>query len=293
MPAKKKTATPKSAEPTFALAMGGGGARGLAHIHVIETFDELGIRPVAIAGSSIGSIMGAAMAAGMSGKEVREHAIAVLANRTEVMNRLWQLRPKSIAGVIAGAFKLTQFDIERVLATFLPKGIPAEFSSLKIPLQVTATDFYGQCELVFSEGDLYSAIAASAAIPALFRPVLRDGKILIDGGIYNPVPFDLLDGKADFVVAIDVVGGPEGDPGRMPGSIDSMFGASQLMMQSIVAMKLKAHQPAIFLRPSVNRFRVMDFLKVNTVLKETLVLKDDLKRAIEAAITFSDIKSKG
>lgn len=293
MPAKKKTAIPKSVEPTFALAMGGGGARGLAHIHVIETFDELGIRPVAIAGSSIGSIMGAAMAAGMSGKEVREHAIAVLANRTEVMNRLWQLRPKSIAGVIAGAFKLTQFDIERVLATFLPKGIPAEFSSLKIPLQVTATDFYGQCELVFSEGDLYSAIAASAAIPALFRPVLRDGKILIDGGIYNPVPFDLLDGKADFVVAIDVVGGPEGDPGRMPGSIDSMFGASQLMMQSIVAMKLKAHQPAIFLRPSVNRFRVMDFLKVNTVLKETLVLKDDLKRAIEAAITFSDIKSKG
>lgn len=293
MPAKKKTAIPKSVEPTFALAMGGGGARGLAHIHVIETFDELGIRPVAIAGSSIGSIMGAAMAAGMSGKEVREHAIAVLANRTEVMNRLWQLRPKSIAGVIAGAFKLTQFDIERVLATFLPKGIPAEFSSLKIPLQVTATDFYGQCELVFSDGDLYSAIAASAAIPALFRPVLRDGKILIDGGIYNPVPFDLLDGKADFVVAIDVVGGPEGDPGRMPGSIDSMFGASQLMMQSIVAMKLKAHQPAIFLRPSVNRFRVMDFLKVNTVLKETLVLKDDLKRAIEAAITFSDIKSKG
>ena len=131
----------------------------------------------------------------------------------------------------------------------MPKQIPADFSALKIPLQITATDFYGQSEVTFSEGDLYSAIAASAAIPALFRPVLRDGRILIDGGIYNPVPFDLLDNKADFVVAIDVVGGPSGDPGRMPGSIDSMFGASQLMMQSITAMKLKAHQPAIFLRP--------------------------------------------
>ena len=121
----------------------------------------------------------------------------------------------------------------------------------------------------------------------MFRPVLRGGRILIDGGIYNPVPFDLLDNKADFVVAIDVVGGPSGDPGRMPGSIDSMFGASQLMMQSITAMKLKAHQPAIFLRPPVNRFGVMDFLKINTVLRETAAIKDELKRAIDAAIAYS------
>jgi NTE family protein len=287
MPARKALKAAPPSEPSFAVALGGGGARGLAHIHVIETFDELGIRPTAISGSSIGAIMGAAMAAGMTGKDIREHAIMVLANRAEVMNRLWQLRPKGIVGVLANAFKFTQFDIERIVATFLPKEIPATFEALQIPLQVTATDFYGQCELDFAEGDLYSAIAASAAIPALFRPVQRDGRILIDGGIYNPVPFDLLEGKADFVVAIDVVGGPEGDAGRMPGTIDAMFGASQLMMQSIVSMKMKAHQPAIFLRPSVNRFRVMDFLKVNTVLKETAGIKDELKRSIDAAVTFS------
>ena len=154
MPAKKLKAAPKTAEPTFALALGGGGARGLAHIHVIEAFDELGITPTAIAGSSIGAIMGSAMAAGMTGKDVREHALAVFANRAEVMNRIWQLRPKSIAGVISGAFKMTQFDVERVLAVFLPKEIPADFSSLKIPLQITATDFYGQSEVTFSKGDL-------------------------------------------------------------------------------------------------------------------------------------------
>jgi NTE family protein len=287
MPAKKALKSVPQSEPSFALALGGGGARGLAHIHVIETFDELGIRPSAIAGSSIGAIMGAGMAAGMHGKDIREHAVMVLANRAEVMDRLWQLRPKGIAGVFANAFRFTQFDIERILATFLPKQIPTTFEALQIPLEVTATDFYGQCELDFSEGDLHSAIAASAAIPALFRPVQRDGRILIDGGIYNPVPFDLLEGKADFIVAIDVVGGPEGDAGRMPGTIDSMFGASQLMMQSIVAMKMKTHPPAIFLRPTVNRFRVMDFLKVNTVLRETVGIKDELKRAIDAAVTFS------
>ena len=70
-----------------------------------------------------------------------------------------------------------------------------------------------------------------------------------------------------------------------------MFGASQLMMQSIIAMKLKAHQPAIFLRPAVSRFGVMDFLKINTVLKETAAIKDELKRAIEAAVGFAAQKS--
>ncbi len=287
-------AKPKPASgPTFALALGGGGARGLAHIHVVEAFDELGIIPTEIAGSSIGAIIGAAMASGMSGKEIREHAISVLANRAQVMNRLWQLRPKTIAGVLSGGFRLTQFDVERILAAFMPAAVPKNFEALKIPLKVTATDFYGQSEVVFSTGDLFSAVAASAAIPALFRPVTRDGRILIDGGIYNPVPFDLLDGKADFVVAIDVVGGPEGDPGRMPGSIDAMLGASQLMMQSIVSMKLKAHQPAIFLRPQVNRFRVMDFLKINTVLRETISIKDELKRAMEAAIVFGEKQVAG
>jgi NTE family protein len=293
MPAKLRKKSTTISGPTFALALGGGGARGLAHIHVIEAFDELGMRPTAISGSSIGAIMGSAMAAGMSGKDIREHAISVLSDRTQVMNRLWQLRPKTLTGVLKGAFRLTQFDVERILVAFMPRQVPASFEELQIPLQVTATDFYGQSEVVFSSGDLFNAVAASAAIPALFRPVLRDGRILIDGGIYNPVPFDLLDGKADFVVAIDVVGGPEGDAGRMPGSIDAMFGASQLMMQSIVAMKLKAHQPAIFLRPQVNRFRVMDFLKVNTVLRETIGLKDDVKRAMEAAIVFSEKRAAG
>lgn len=291
---RSSRAKPKSVSgPTFALALGGGGARGLAHIHVVEAFDELGVTPTEIAGSSIGAIVGAAMASGMSGKEIREHAISVLANRAQVMNRLWQLRPKTIAGVFSGGFRLTQFDVERILAAFMPAAVPKNFEALKIPLQVTATDFYGQSEVVFSSGDLFSAVAASAAIPALFRPVTRDGRILIDGGIYNPVPFDLVDGKADFVVAIDVVGGPEGDPGRMPGSIDAMLGASQLMMQSIVSMKLKAHQPAIFLRPQVNRFRVMDFLKVHTVLRETISIKDELKRAMEAAIVFSEKQAAG
>ncbi|WP_037437014.1 patatin-like phospholipase family protein, partial [Sinorhizobium fredii] len=80
---------PDTGEPTIAVAFGGGGARGLAHIHVIEALDEMGIRPLAIAGSSIGAIMGAGMAAGMTGREIRDYTLATVGNRGEVLNRLW------------------------------------------------------------------------------------------------------------------------------------------------------------------------------------------------------------
>ncbi|MRG56240.1 patatin-like phospholipase family protein [Phyllobacterium sp. SYP-B3895] len=275
-------------EPTFAVAFGGGGARGIAHINVIEALDELGIRPAAISGSSIGAIMGAGMAAGMSGVEIREYAVAILSKRGEIAARLWKLRPASFGEMFGGGFRLGQFNIEKVLKHFLPGAIPETFEELAIPLSVTATDFYGQREVVMAEGDLYNAVAASAAIPALFRPVRRDDRILIDGGIYNPVPFDHLMDKARFVIAIDVVGGPEGDIGRSPSSIEAMFGASQLMMQSIIATRLRTQAPAIFLRPSVARFGVLDFLRIQQVLEESAGIKDELKRAVDAAITYAD-----
>jgi NTE family protein len=274
--------------PSFAVAFGGGGARGLAHIHVIEVLDELGIHPTAIAGSSIGAIMGAGMAAGMRGKDIRAYAHSVLSRRAEVMTRIWRARPGSIGEMVEGGIRLGQFNIERILKAFLPAEIPDDFAELKIPLKVTATDFFGHGLAVLESGDLYSALAASAAIPAVFRPVSRDGRLYIDGGIYNPVPFDLLTGSADLVIAIDVVGAPVDGKGKRLTSVELVFGASQLMMQSIIAMKLKHEHPAVFLRPPVSGFRVLDFLKIDSVLAETAALKDELKRAIDDAVNASE-----
>jgi NTE family protein len=134
---------------------------------------------------------------------------------------------------------------------------------------------------VFDSGDLHSALAASAAIPAVFRPVVRDDVTYIDGGIYNPVPFDLVMGLADIVVAIDVVGAPEVIQHARPNSLDLMFGATQLMMQSITAAKLQRESPDLLLRPPVSRFRALDFMKVEAVLRETAALKDEVKRGVE------------
>lgn len=277
-----------SGRPTFAIAFGGGGARGLAHIHAIEALNELGVRPVAIAGSSIGAIMGGAMAAGITGREIQEHARAILSKRSQVASRIWKARPGTFSEMVEGGFRLGQFNVERILRAFLPETVPETFEDLKIPLKVTATDYFGHCLHVFESGALKSALAASAAIPAVFRPVRRDGRLLIDGGIYNPLPFDLVEGLADVVIAIDVVGAPELSARQTPTSIELMFGASQLMMQSIIAMKLGVRRPEIFLRPPVSRFRVLDFMKIDQVMAETETIKDELKRAVESAFEHAD-----
>ncbi|PBB42217.1 Patatin [Mesorhizobium sp. WSM3866] len=270
--------------PTFAVAFGGGGARGLAHIHAIEALDELGIKPVAIAGSSIGAIMGAGMAAGMRGAEIHEYGRLILGSRAEVAARMWRSRPGTIAEAMQGGIRVGQFNIERILKAFLPDAIPATFEELKIPLKVTATDYFGHKLAVFSQGDLQSALAASAAIPAVFRPVMRDDRLLIDGGIYNPVPFDLVEKDADIIIAIDVVGAPSDVERKHPTTVDLMYGATQLMMQSIIANKLRQHPPDILIRPAVSKYRVLDFLKIETLMADTVEIKDELKRAVEKAV---------
>ena len=276
------------ARPTIALALGGGGARGLAHIHAIAALNELGVSPAVIAGSSIGAILGAAMASGLSGPEIHDHVRSVLSRRRTVASRMWRARPGTLAEMMAGGLGVTQFNIERILRVFLPDAIPDDFADLAIPLKVTATDFFGHRLAVLAQGDLPSALAASAAIPAVFKPVIREGTLLIDGGISNPVPFDLLEGDADIVVAIDVVGAPTERENRRPNSIDLMLGANQLLMQSITAAKLQQRRPHVFLRPPVSRFRVLDFLKVDAIMEETASIKEELKRSLGAAIEAAE-----
>ena len=273
----------RSSEPTFGLALGGGGARGICHINIVEALDDLGIRPSAIAGSSIGSIIGAGMASGMSGKEIREHTLELMGKKGSVANRLWRLGPASMRHSIDG-FRLGQFNLELILKTLMPEALGEDFSDLAIPMKVMATDYYAQTEVVLEEGDLRQALAASSAIPALFMPVRINGRIMIDGGIFNPVPYEHLLDDADIVIGVDVVGGPEGDGTTMPNRLDSLVGASQLMMQAAIALKLRMRPPHIFLRPPVHRFRVLDFLKAHEVLSESEAIKDELKRHIDMQV---------
>lgn len=160
------------------LALSGGSVRGLAHIGVAKVLSEFGIRPRVIAGTSVGSLVGAALAAGMSWREIEQMAHRIF----------W---PRLLHG--------------KTLERFCANYLPATFAELEIPFVATATELPGRTLLTIAEGNLASAISASCAMPGVRSAVTRAGKQLKDGGIacvLPSVPCRSL--GAEFVIGADV-----------------------------------------------------------------------------------------
>jgi NTE family protein len=269
------------------LALGAGGARGIAHVVVLETLDELGVRPALIAGASIGAVAGACHAAGMSGAELRAWLLERTADRVGLMRGLVAARAPGLGDIFTRGGNPMLVDPERLARIFLPEVVPETFEELHIPLVTVATDFYTQTQHLSEAGPLRSALAASMAIPGLFRPVEIGGRVLIDGGMTNPLPFDLLAGRVETVIAVDVNGAPrEGDRpgGRVPRPLDALVASFQIMAEAITLEKAARVPPDVLLRPAVSRFRVLDFLKAPAILEAAAPLRDQLKRALAARL---------
>jgi NTE family protein len=275
-----------TAKKTFALALGSGGARGLAHIAVIEALDDIGAKPVAIAGSSIGALIGAAYAAGMRGKDIRHHVLTVAHNPRDTRRRLLAARAGKLSDLLSGAFsQATQMDAEKFCAQFLPETIPEEFSALAIPLTVMTTDLHRRQEAALAAGPLRAALAASMAFPGLFRPVSVDGRILVDGGATNPLPFDQLFGRADAVVAVDVFGVPAPERSDLPSAWESVFTTLNIMGSTIVAAKHQRRPPDLVLRPNVAIFRTLDFYQASAILRTADTVKAEVKEKLGKLLT--------
>ena len=270
---------------SFALALGSGGARGLAHIAVLEALDEMGIKPTAIAGTSIGALIGAAYAAGMSGKDIRHHVLTLAHGRGEMRRRLMKSRAGTLADLFSGGLSLaTQMDAEKACAQFLPEQLPADFSALEIPLRVIATDLHRRQEAPLTSGALRPALAASIAIPGIFRPVAVDGRVLIDGGTTNPLPYDRLAGLADVVVAVDVFGVPATERADMPSIWECLYTTVLIMGGAIVAAKLSHAAPDLLVRPNVTIFRTMDFYQASAIIRAAEAAKAEFKQRLAALL---------
>ena len=268
---------------SVALALGGGGARGLAHIAVFETLDEMGIRPTAIAGTSIGALLGAAYASGMTGREIRRHVTALAADRGGLFRKLLAARAGgSLGSIIASGFRsATLIDAEKFCTQFLPSDVPETFSDLAIPLTVIASDIYARREVAISDGPLKPAVAASMAIPGMSRPVLYEGRVLVDGGATNPLPFDKLRDKADIVIAVDVAGQRSGNSrNEMPNALETYLATILVMAETIITEKLRHSEPDIILRPNVGIFRTLDFLRVGAILRAAEPVKAELRERL-------------
>jgi NTE family protein len=284
VPVSPATASPvvpatRTGGPSIALALGGGGARGLAHIPVLEAFDELGLRPKIIAGTSIGAIFAAAYAAGLSGKQIRAHTYEVLRKRLDLVRDLYSARVRAAAGIFGAlAPRPALLAPERLLDIILPPRMPRDFEGLTTPLKVVASDFYAQEAVVFSSGPLRQAIAASMALPVLFQPVEFEGRVLIDGGLVNPLPFDLINNDADLTVAVDASGVPVRRPGgEMPKAWETLFASNFIFERTIIREKLRHRHPDLYIDAGTSRFQILDFLKVDEILAAAEPAKERVK----------------
>jgi len=270
---------------TFALALGAGGARGLAHIAVVEALDEMGVKPAAISGSSIGAVVGAGYAAGLSGRAMRRHLIPLAHDRGEVWRRVMGARAAAWSEILGAGFgNPFVADPLKFYDAFLGELLPADFAALTIPLTVIATDLHARESLVLREGPLRPAVAASMAIPGLVQPLEAGGRVLVDGGVTDPLPFGCLRGRADVIVAVDVAGGAEERKG-VPDPWEALFSAIGVMGHAIVEHKLKEGAPDLVLRPNIATFRMLDFFQASAILRAAEPIKAELKTRMDALLS--------
>lgn len=277
--------------PTVALALGGGSARGLAHIAILEALDELGVRPARIVGTSIGAIIGACAAAGLTGQEIREHARSMLSSRMALVRRVASRLPGNFT-TLWSPRRPTIVDGVTLLELALPEVLRCDFASLAIPLEIVATDFYAMEQVVIDAGPVIPAVAASSALPSMMRPILRDGRVLIDGGFVNPTPYDIVLGRCDLTVAVDVSGVTQ-QPAEMtpPGSTEAWVGALHILFKTVLVEKLKQRPPDILVRPPVGAFGTLDFLQMDTILAATAATKEAFKRDLDARLNALCVRS--
>ena len=271
-------------KPSIGLAMGAGGANGLAHILMLEVLDELGLVPDVIAGCSIGSIMGALFASGKSSSEIKAMVDDLVVRKDDTWKDIF-LRKDLLQWVQFLDPELGRggFISGDAFLAFLYEHIQVDtFEDLAIPLYVVATDFWEREEVVYDSGPLLSAIQASMALPGLFSPVRRDGRILIDGGAVNPVPYDTLIESCQVTVAVDVTG--QRSPQKDLSFLDTIFNTFQIMQHSIVREKYTHHPPDISITPDIIDIRALDFHRADTIFEQAGPAKDKLKRELEALL---------
>ncbi|MHA3982938.1 patatin-like phospholipase family protein [Acinetobacter venetianus] len=179
--------------PVVALVLGSGGARGYAHIGVIEVLEQQGIRPDFIVGTSAGSIVGSIYASGKSAAELRDIALKLKANDVRDVN-------VSLKGFFDGK-KVEDYVNDQV------HNIPLQ--KLKIPMYVVATELKDGTKTVFNYGNTGQAVRASTSIPSMFVPTKIHNTEYVDGGLVSPVPVEVArELGADVVIAVDILAQP-------------------------------------------------------------------------------------
>lgn len=286
------------AQPAIALALGTGGARGLAHIGAIEAIEAAGYRIVAVSGSSMGALIGGIHAAGKL--DVYRDWVCAL-QKMDVLKLVdWTL---SGAGLIKG---------ERIIGVLRELIGEVNIEELPIPFTAVATDLDREREVWLSRGSLFDAIRASIAIPTIFRPRSVHGHRLVDGGLMNPLPLTpLLQTPGDYTFAVNVNGPPERLPATRqpaqdkprsglrnkvtafvkrtignhdgteaePGWMDTLTQSLDLMQENLTSFRLAADRPDLVIEIPRNASAVYEFYRASDLIE---LGRERTARALEA-----------
>ena len=239
-------------EVKVGLALGGGGARGFAHLGVIKALRELEVPIHCVAGTSIGAIAGGVLAAG-----TLDRALEWAAEPN------WKKLPKlfldphlSLKALFGGR------RIEKLLRQMVPA---ATFEELSLPFAAVATDLMSGEEVAMRRGDVQSAMRASMAVPGLFCPVARDGRVLVDGGMVNPVPVSVCRQLgADKVIAVDLNRRGRDEPARDYGDLNvfSVIDETCKVVMKVASSRACPYDaPDLLLAPPVGNVKMFDFHK--------------------------------
>jgi NTE family protein len=240
--------------PTIGLALGGGGARGMAHIGVLRVFEREQIPIHFIAGTSMGGIIGASYAAGVSLDAITGVAL-------QIRKRIQQLRLLDIKLTGRGLIKGTR--LYRQLASLI--GEEMTFADLKIPSALLAVDLYTGREVVLSDGKIVDAIRATMSVPGVFEPVPRGEFLLVDGGILNNVPVDVVNqARVQLSIAVDVMPDfPRNRAGQapvvmapktayLPPAMQEVMNTFLIMISEMTEYRLRMYTPDLVLRPEIS-----------------------------------------
>jgi NTE family protein len=262
-------ATVVKTPPRIGLALGGGAARGFAHVGVIQVLEEAGIRPVLVSGTSAGSLVAALYASGKNGAQLQH--IAETMEEATIAD--WTLQVFT-RGALRG----------EALAKYVNAQVGHKpIEAMPMPLGIVATDLNSGNDIVFQRGDTGTAVRASSAVPAVFQPVKIGNHEYVDGGLVSPVPVRAAKKMgAEFIIAVDISTPPEA--ASASGTLEILLQTFTIMGKSINNMELQGAD--VVIRPQLLGISSADFgarkRSIEAGRKAMLAALPQLRAAIEA-----------
>ncbi|BAU27554.1 NTE family protein [Aneurinibacillus soli] len=235
--------------PGIGLALGAGGVRGFAHIGVLEVLAAHGIEPAYLAGSSMGSLVAALYASGLTPGMMEKLAV-------NLKRKHWLDLCVPGMGFVIGE-KL------REVVKLLTRG--RQIEEMERPLAIVATDLRTGERVIFTEGPAYEAVRASASIPGIFVPYQLNGRLLVDGAVVDRVPIEVVrDMGADLTIGVDVALAPSDAP--VKSLFDVIFQSVDIMEREI--FRHRTVHADIMVRPDVGRFSSTAFTNIEEIVEE-------------------------